>query len=89
VALEKASPDRCYLERLAVLSHERRRGLGHALVDHAFHQARDMGVKKIGIGIIAKQTDLKKWYERIGFVEGETKRFDHLPFLVTFMSYLL
>jgi GNAT superfamily N-acetyltransferase len=89
VALEKAIPDQCYLERLAVLPDERRRGLGHALVNHAFRQARNMGVKEIGIGIISKHKDLKQWYERIGFVEGETKQFDHLPFLVTFMAYLL
>ncbi|MDY6904321.1 MAG: hypothetical protein SWH61_06520 [Thermodesulfobacteriota bacterium] len=28
-------------------------------------------------------------YQRIGFVEGETKAFAHLPFDVTFMEYRL
>ena len=34
-------------------------------------------------------TELKRWYLKIGFVEGETNEFDHLPFLVLFMTYTL
>ncbi|MDO9515698.1 MAG: hypothetical protein Q7J01_06320 [Syntrophales bacterium] len=41
----------------------------------------------MGIGIIAEQAGLKEWYERVGFIEGETKGFPHLPFRVTFMLY--
>jgi len=89
VALEKANPDFCYLERLAVLPAERQKGLGKALVDYVFLQARDLDVKEISIGIISEQTELKLWYQKIGFVEGETKEFAHLPFLVTFMTYEL
>jgi hypothetical protein len=48
-----------------------------------------LGAKQIGIGIISDDTELKLWYQRIGFVEKETKEFAHLPFLVTFMSYEL
>lgn len=44
---------------------------------------------KISIGIIAAQTDLKRWYQEIGFIEGDSKKFKHLPFLVTFMIYNL
>ncbi len=87
VALEKAGPDLCYLERLAVLPANRRNGFGKALVDHVFAQARSLGAKKISIGIIADDTDLKRWYRKLGFVELETQAFEHLPFLVTFMSY--
>jgi len=43
----------------------------------------------ISIGIIAAQTDLKRWYQKIGFIEGGTKGFEHLPFRVTFMIYHL
>lgn len=35
----------------------------------------------------AAQTELKEWYQRLGFIEGETREFEHLPFSVTFMSY--
>jgi hypothetical protein len=43
----------------------------------------------ISIGIIAAQTDLKRWYQKIGFIEDDTKEFKHLPFLVTFIMYHL
>jgi N-acetylglutamate synthase-like GNAT family acetyltransferase len=89
VAIEKANADLCYLERLAVLPHEREKGLGRQLVKHVFHKARKLGTKNISIGIIARQTELKQWYQKIGFIEGETKKFSHLPFRVTFMTYEL
>jgi N-acetylglutamate synthase-like GNAT family acetyltransferase len=85
-AIEKAEVDLCYLERLAVLPHERKRGLGSQLVEHIFRTARERESKKISIGIIAAQTELKQWYRKFGFVEGETKEFNHLPFRVTFMT---
>jgi ribosomal protein S18 acetylase RimI-like enzyme len=76
----------CYLERLAVLPDRRLRGLGRTLVDHVLTQAGRSGADRVSIGIIAEHTELKEWYQRIGFVEGETKEFAHLPFMVTFMS---
>ena len=87
VAIEHASADLCYLERLAVLLNERNKGFGSQLVDHVLRTAQESGAKKISIGIIARQTDLKQWYQKIGFIEGETKEFGHLPFRVTFMTY--
>lgn len=87
VALEQANPDLCYLERLAVLPDQRRRGFGNALLTHVLSQARSLGAKRVNIGIIAEQNELKKWYKEIGFVEQESKEFPRLPFDVTFMSY--
>ena len=89
VALEKANSDHCYLERLGVLPEARRKGFGRKLIDHVIFQANNFGAKKIGIGIIADDTELKRWYQRIGFVQGDTKEFRHLPFLVMFMTYEL
>ena len=89
VALEEAEPDTCYLETLSVLPPFRRQGLGAMLVRHIFKEAKTLGVSNIGIGIFARQHELKQWYMRLGFVEGETKTFEHLPFEVTFLSYLL
>ena len=89
VAIESASADLCYLERLAVLPHERKNGFGSQLVEHVFWTARDLGANKISIGIIAEQAELKEWYRKFGFVEGETRTFGHLPFRVTFMTYVL
>lgn len=86
VAIERANVDLCYLERLAVLPHERKKGLGSQLVEHIFRTAQGFGSKKISIGIIATQKELKHWYRKFGFIEGETKEFNHLPFRVTFMT---
>ena len=87
VALERAVAEACYLERLAVLPGHRRRGFGKALVEHALSEARRLGVSYVSIGIIAEHTELRDWYKKLGFVEGESKEFQHFPFRVTFMSY--
>jgi N-acetylglutamate synthase-like GNAT family acetyltransferase len=87
VALERANARVYYLERLAVLPDQRRRGFGKALVNHVLSEAKLLGVHCVSIGIIAKHTEVKDWYKGLGFVEGESKEFPHLPFLVTFMSY--
>jgi N-acetylglutamate synthase-like GNAT family acetyltransferase len=89
VALEKANPRVCYLERLAVLPQQRRKGFGKALVDCVLTKSRDLGANNVDIGIIADDIELKEWYKKIGFTEGETRRISHLPFAVTFMSYEL
>jgi N-acetylglutamate synthase-like GNAT family acetyltransferase len=89
VALEQASPDLCYLERLGVLPDQRRRGYGRALVEHVFYEAQERGSCRVDIGIIADQTELKEWYEKIGFVEEKITVFPHLPFKVLFMSKAL
>jgi GNAT superfamily N-acetyltransferase len=86
VALERAKPEVCYLERLAVLPDRRRRGFGKALVGHALSEAGVRGCRRVGIGDIADQAELKDWYRRFGFVETESREFPQLPFLVTFMS---
>ena len=85
VALEKASPDLCYLERLAVLPEFRNKGFGEALVNHLFEQVRKIGIRRVEIGIISKHRKLKNWYKKLGFIEKGIKKFDHLPFTVAFM----
>ena len=87
VAFEIVDTSLCYLERLAVLPHKRKQGFGGKLVNHVFNAAKQSGAERVSIGIISEQTELKKWYEKIGFVETHTKKFDHLPFVVSFMSY--
>ncbi len=86
VALERANPEVCYLERLAVLPEFRRKGFGKSLVDHALAEARALGARRVQIGIIAEQGELRVWYERLGFLPTKSARFDHLPFRVLFMS---
>ena len=87
VALEVAGSQGCYLERLGVLPNQRRHGFGKALVSHVLSEAKLLGALHVDIGVIAEDTELKAWYNRLGFIEAETKEFPHLPFRVTFMSH--
>jgi hypothetical protein len=48
-------------------------------------EAGDLGCSTVRIGVIADLIELKKWYGGFGFVETETRDFDHLPFRVAFM----
>ena len=89
VAFEMPNPDVGYLNRLSVLPAYRKRGIGAALVRHVFDYAQSKGVPEISIGIIAKHTDLKNWYKKLGFVENGLKKFPHLPFDVLFMRSVL
>lgn len=87
VALERSPrPGVLYLERLAVLPALRHRGLGRALMDHAFAEARAAGAERISIGIVDEHEVLKRWYLAYGFAETGRKRFEHLPFTVCFLE---
>lgn len=86
VGLERPSMDVCYLERLSVLPEMRGKHFGISLVRHALHYAASKGARKVSIGIIAEQTELKEWYNAQGFVEVGLKSFPHLPFQVCFMA---
>lgn len=86
VGLEQPGPDLCYLERLAVLPDMRCRGFGRALIRHALERAAAKGVRRVSVGIIAEQMELKHWYAAYGFVDVHTKRFPHLPFQVRLME---
>ncbi len=88
VAVEHAEPHVCYLERLSVLPGCRNRGLGVMLVGHALDIAAGLGAREMSIGIIAEFTELGKWYEKLGFVQGETREFSHLPFGVLMMRLI-
>ena len=89
VAFEQPNSDISYLNRLSVLPEYRRKGIGGKLVKHVLEYSRTKNIQLVSIGIIAEHTLLKKWYLKMGFVEKETKHFDHLPFDVTYMSYEL
>jgi N-acetylglutamate synthase-like GNAT family acetyltransferase len=89
VALEQAGSEVCYLERLAVLPDQRRRGFGRALVEHVLYEAKMGGALRVDIGIISDHTELRDWYREIGFADQKTTSFPHLPFQVLFMSMAL
>ncbi len=85
--MEKADNRTIYLERLSILPEFRHQGLGKMLVKQIVDKAIELKIKTIGIGIIAEQEELKKWYESLNFVLTGTKRFEHLPFTVGFMEF--
>lgn len=88
-ALETTDPAVAYLMRLAVRPGFRRRGFGGMLVQHIISQSRRLTMPSISIGLIAEQEELTAWYVKLGFILGETKQFDHLPFTVRYMAYPL
>ncbi len=87
VAYETPSDKLAYLNRLSVLPLHRKRGIGARLVEHIIELARSQAIQTISIGVIGEHTELQRWYKRLGFVAGETKRFPHLPFSVMYMAY--
>lgn len=87
MAVEKASANECYLERLAVHPEAQRQGVGTSLVKHGLEEARRLSVAKVGVAIIAEQSELSNWYQNLGFAPTGTRQFLHLPFEVAFLSY--
>lgn len=86
VAMETADDDVCYLMRLAVLPDYRKRKLGEKLVRHLLAQAAQIGARQVQIGIVDTADRLKQWYQSLGFVQFKTQTFEHLPFVVAFLS---
>lgn len=89
VAYETPSDKLAYLNRLSVLPTHRRRGFGARLVEYIIELARAGSIRTVSIGVIGEHVELQRWYSRLGFVSGETKRFPHLPFSVSYMAYNL
>jgi N-acetylglutamate synthase-like GNAT family acetyltransferase len=87
MAVEHASASECFLERLAVHPEAQRQGVGAALVKHGLEEASRLNVEKVGVAIIAEQSELSNWYQNLGFTPTGTRRFLHLPFEVAFLSY--
>jgi len=89
VAFEQPDPDTAYLNRLSVLPRYRHNGIGTALVRHIFAYSKRKNIQIVSIGIIAEHEVLKNWYLDLGFIEGDTRKFEHLPFNVKYMRYEL
>ena len=87
VAYENPSAGLAYLNRLSVLPPCRNRGIGAHLVKYTIQLAQASSIQTISIGVIGEHSDLQRWYRSLGFIDGETKRFPHLPFSVKHMSY--
>ncbi|MBU1567342.1 MAG: GNAT family N-acetyltransferase [Proteobacteria bacterium] len=76
-----------YMNRLSVLPAHRNQGVGTRLVQHIINLSRAASVHTIGIGVIGEHEVLLRWYRKLGFKDGETRNYPHLPFSVKHMSY--
>ncbi len=56
------------------------------LLENAYIKAKEMGYKKMSIGIIEENKILRKWYEDNGFIHIGTKKFDFFPFTCGYMK---
>jgi ribosomal protein S18 acetylase RimI-like enzyme len=88
IAIEKSDneKDTFYIEKVAVHPDYRHKGLGKQLMNFATKRIIELGGKRISIGLIDTNAELKRWYQNQGYVETGTKIFDHLPFNVCFMD---
>ncbi len=76
----------CELNNLAVLPEYRHKGIGNQLLSHAYKTAKDHGCKRINIGIVEENKQLRKWYEQSGAVHIGTKKFEFFPFTCGYMT---
>lgn len=79
----------CSIVHIGVLSGRRCHGFGTELVEKALDEAKIYGAKCLNVGIMSDDIQLKKWYEKRGFVEKETKQPNDFPFSVAFLEYSL
>lgn len=77
--------NRAELNNLAVAPSHRHRGIGKALLLHAFDLARSHNRLVIEIGIVEENRRLRAWYESLGFTHTGTKKFDFFPFTCGYM----
>lgn len=91
VAIEKSSREEgtFYIEKVAVHPDYRHRKTGISLMGFATNRIKELGGKKISIGVIEANIRLKNWYKQQGFKEVNVKEFEHLPFDVCYMERTL
>lgn len=86
VGASRQLPGTWTLRHLAVLPDARHHGHGQALVAEAARRARNGGAHTLRIGIVAENTRLSNWYQRLGFVTMAAGQ--HFPGLVFAVDHL-
>jgi ribosomal protein S18 acetylase RimI-like enzyme len=88
IALEKSEneKDTFYIEKVAIHPDYRHKGKGKQIMEFVEKRINELGGKRISVGLIDVNKELKDWYKSQGYKETGTKIFDHLPFNVCFMD---
>lgn len=91
IAIEKSGREEgtFYIEKVAVHPHFRHKKTGVLLMDFATDRIKELGGRKISIGVMDANTQLKNWYKQQGYKETGVKVFEHLPFDVCYMEKML
>ena len=89
VALKREEDGAIQMRRLGVLPAHRGKGYGRALVDHALAEARQMGVRRVTLGMWATDLPLRRWYESLGFAVTWTEVRADMPLAITHMEISL
>lgn len=76
----------CELNNLCVLPAYRHKGIGEALLTHAFEVAKELNCVKMNIGIVEENQVLKRWYETYGFIHIRVQKLDFFPFTCGYME---
>ncbi len=79
----------CELNNLCVLPEYRHNGIGEKLLQSAFDNAKNLGCKKMHIGIVEENKVLRDWYEKFGFVHIKKEKYDFFPFTCGYMEKTL
>ena len=79
----------CKLDDIIVLPEYRQNGYGQKLLDFCKQTAKENGMDKIMLGMIDDNKNLRKWYEKNGFINVGYKNYENAPFTVGTMEYKL
>lgn len=64
-----------------------RQGIGTALLEYAKTLSTQWGASKISLGMIDDNKELRKWYEKNGFINVGYQQYPNAPFLVGYMEW--
>lgn len=67
--LDEPPGEYAYVTDLVVCADARNRGVGEALLRHAIAYVKQLGARELKIGVLAKNVDAKRLYERLGFAD--------------------
>lgn len=85
-SLCQKTAEECELNNLCVLPGYRHGRIGETLFSHALQTAKNLGCKKMELGIVEENKKLRAWYEKLGAVHTGTKKFDFFPFTCGYME---